>query len=259
MRLRFILSVLFFAIISGVHAQSIQLTDEQALEIGKRLWRNECAGTVKGLTSWNKGEEFASLGIGHFIWYPEGFEGPFEESFPNLVQFFISSGVKMPDWLSGNCPWKTKLEFEKDFETPRMKELRALLKDTVGLQARFAANRLEAALPKMLESLPPEQQELVRKQFYRVAAAPHGLYALMDYVNFKGEGTNPKERYKGEGWGLLQVLQGMKGEKEGQGALKEFAAAAERALTRRVENSPPERGEGRWLAGWKNRLKTYWQ
>ena len=29
---------------------------------------------------------------------------------------------------------------------------------------------------------------------------------MIDYVNFKGDGLKPTERYKGEGWGLLQVL-----------------------------------------------------
>ncbi|MFZ4681922.1 MAG: hypothetical protein ACOYMS_05440, partial [Terrimicrobiaceae bacterium] len=55
---------------SLVFAQSIQLSDAQANEIGRRIWKNECAGSVDGLTSWNSGEDFASLGIGHFIWYP---------------------------------------------------------------------------------------------------------------------------------------------------------------------------------------------
>ena len=36
---------------------------------------------------WNPGEEFPSLGIGHFIWYPAGVDGPFIESFPRLLAF----------------------------------------------------------------------------------------------------------------------------------------------------------------------------
>jgi hypothetical protein len=51
----------------AAQATEIRLTDSQALEIGKRIWKNECAGTVSGLTSWNGGEEFPSLGIAHFI------------------------------------------------------------------------------------------------------------------------------------------------------------------------------------------------
>ena len=41
-------------------------------ELGQRIWKNECAGSVQGLVSWNEGEAFPSLGIGHFIWYPAG-------------------------------------------------------------------------------------------------------------------------------------------------------------------------------------------
>jgi hypothetical protein len=64
---RFLLAV---SVMSSLAAQAstASLSDSQALEIGRRIWKNECAGTVSGLTSWNKGEEFPSLGIAHFIW-----------------------------------------------------------------------------------------------------------------------------------------------------------------------------------------------
>ena len=77
---------------------------------GKKLWQNECAGTVEGLTSWNQGEDFASLGIGHYIWYPEGKRGPFEESFPDLVRFLVAGKVVLPSWLAEAraCPWSTR-------------------------------------------------------------------------------------------------------------------------------------------------------
>ena len=80
---------------------------------------------------------------------------------------------------------------------------------------------------------------------------------LIDYVNFKGEGTLETERYNGQGWGLLQILEGMNGTEQGMPALEEFAAGAQRVLLRRVGNSPPERGEKRWIPGWRNRIKTY--
>ena len=77
-----------------------------------------------------------------------------------------------------------------------------------------------------------------------------------DYVNFKGDGLSPTERYKGQGWGLLQVLTDMKA-RDAADAPRAFADSAKRVLTRRVENSPPERGERRWLAGWLNRCESY--
>jgi hypothetical protein len=236
-------------------AHCIQLTDAQAKSVGMRLWQNESGGSIAGLTAWNAGEDFASLGIGHFIWYPEGKHGPFAESFPPLVVFLRSSGESIPSWLSEahGCPWTTRAEFLAATRSSKMVELRALLARTIGLQARFAADRLEQALPKMLAVAPAEKRALVQHHFARVAALPGGAYALVDYVNFKGEGTLETERYKGEGWGLLQVLETM-----GEGPpLQEFSRAADKVLTRRVQNSPPERGEQRWLTGWRNRVRSY--
>jgi hypothetical protein len=241
------------------HIAAIEIPPQDVERIGRRIWQNECGGTVSGLTSWNQGEAFASLGIGHFIWYPAGPHGPFQESFPLLLEFLAGRGVSLPDWLAAgpDCPWSDRDAFYRDIDSPRMRQLRELLAATVSLQARFIVDRMEAALPKMLASLPPEQREPVRRQFYRAAAEPLGVYGLVDYVNFKGEGTDPEERYRGEGWGLLQVLQGMSGAAAGQAALDEYSLSAERVLVRRVANSPPERNEARWLPGWKARVRTY--
>jgi hypothetical protein len=60
----------------------VELSDAQALEIGRRIWKNEWRDG-KWIDGLNAGEEFASLGIAHFIWYPEGKRGPFE-AFPSL-------------------------------------------------------------------------------------------------------------------------------------------------------------------------------
>jgi hypothetical protein len=239
------------------YPQSVSLSDGQAERIGQRLWQNESGGTIAGLTAWNSGEDFASLGIGHFIWYPVNTRGPFEESFPPLVRFLVSNGVKIPSWLeqANGCPWSSRAQFIADKQTPRMKELRSLLADTISLQAKFAGLRLERALPKMLESVPSEEREKVRANFNRVAGEPQGLYALVDYVNFKGEGTLASERYHGEGWGLLQVLEEMRSGPSGL----EFSRAADRVLTRRVANAPAARDEKRWLPGWRNRIRTYGQ
>lgn len=234
-------------------AQSVHLSDAEALAIGRRIWKNECAGTVPGLTSWNRGEDFASLGIGHFIWYPEGKRGPFEESFPALVRTLEARGHKVPAWMLGPCPWPTRAAYMAEFDGPRLRALRELLAATIADQARFCAARLEAALPKMLAAAPKAERARIRANFYRVAGAPLGMYALIDYVNFKGEGTSPTERYAGQGWGLLQVLEAM-----GDGApMPAFSRAADAMLTRRVKNSPPARNEAKWLPGWRNRVATY--
>ena len=244
-------------------AAPINLSRAEAMRIGKKIWQNECNGTVSGLTSWNAGENFASLGIGHFIWYPKGVRGPFDESFPELVEFASSRGADLPEVVRANrnsgCPWSTKAEFTAASDSAQMKELRQFLVDTVPLQADFLVQRLQKALPKMLAEVPAAERANIERQFARVASTPQGCYALVDYVNFKGEGVLETERYKGQGWGMLQVLQGMSGSGNGAAAAREFATSAAKVLTQRVENSPAERNERRWLAGWLQRVKTYAQ
>ncbi|TPW20692.1 MAG: hypothetical protein FD126_1422, partial [Elusimicrobia bacterium] len=240
---------------------NIRLSDSEALRIGKLIWRNESGGTVDGLTHWNTGEDFASVGIGHFIWYVEGGSGPFVESFPALLSFLIVNDAGVPDWLAEarGCPWPTRAAFYRAFRTKRMNSLRQLLASTVDLQARFAAHRLEGALPKLLENARPEDRPALRARFYAVAAHARGVYALVDYVNFKGEGISPTERYSGLGWGLLQVLEAMPDTVPGERAVADFSESARKVLERRVALSPPARGESRWLPGWTKRVATYLQ
>jgi hypothetical protein len=239
----------------------LTISHSDALRVGKRVWQNECNGTVSGLTSWNQGEDFASLGIGHFIWYPKGRQGPFEESFPKLVSFVSSRGAKLPTILLGvgrgqPCPWNSRAEFLKAQNATEMNQLRRFLADTIDLQAEFLVARLEAALPKMLAEAAPADRTNVQQQFERLTKTPQGCYALIDYVNFKGEGVLRTERYHGQGWGLLQVLEAMHGNSD-SGAPDEFAQAAKAVLTRRVQNAPPDRHESRWLTGWLRRVNSY--
>src|SRR6266480_1377782 len=239
---------------------AINLSHSDVLRIGKRIWQNECNGTITGLTAWNEGEDFASLGIGHFIWYPRGRRGPFEESFPKLVSFIAKRGAKLPGLLLGigerPCPWNSRAEFLQAQNTPEMKQLRQFLADTVDLQAEFLISRLQNAPPKMLAEAAPSDRANVQQQFERLASAPQGCYALVDYVNFKGEGVLHTERYQGQGWGLLQVLESMHGTSDTT-AVDEFSGAAKAILTRRVHNAPVARHESRWLAGWIRRVSSY--
>lgn len=154
-------------------------------------------------------------------------------------------------------PWKSRQELNnlKNSKNADIEELTNFLYDNKDLQVMFIFKRLEASLEKMLEA--SDNKENVKKQFYRVANSPNGLYPLIDYVNFKGEGTNPKERYNGQGWGLLQVLENMKGTEAGKAALTEFSNSAKFVLQRRVNNSDPSKNEKKWLQGWFNRCNTY--
>lgn len=251
------LGVALFLLVA-LRVSALNISHADALRIGKKIWQNECNGTISGLTSWNAGENFASLGIGHFIWYPKDARGPFEESFPKMVSFVSSRGAKLPQFLLGPrelaCPWNSRTEFIHAQQTPPMKQLRQFLGDTVDLQAEFLAQRLQEALGKMLAAAQPGMRDRVQERFNHLAESTNGCYALMDYVNFKGEGTKETERYRGEGWGLLQALEGMSGNGD---PVRDFAASAKNVLTRRVQNSPPERHESRWLSGWQQRINSY--
>ncbi len=235
---------------------ALNLSPAEYAKISARIWKNECAGTINGLTSWNRGEDFTSMGIGHFIWYPAGKHGPFEESFPEMIAFLKRQGASVPKWVVPvpPCPWKTRQDFMANFNGSQMRSLRNFLANTVSLQGRFLAERLENALPKMLGAVSASERERIRANFYRVAETPAGMYGLIDYVNFKGEGTLDTERYAGRGWGLLQVLEGMQ---QSGPAVNEFSKSAARVLEQRVRNSPRERRENRWLPGWLHRVASY--
>jgi hypothetical protein len=257
---RFVPLVVWILIAASQNSRAaINLSPAETRRIGNRIWQNECGGTVAGLTSWNTGENFASLGIGHFIWYPKGVRGPFDESFPKFVDFAGARNAKLPAVLvaKDGCPWKSRAEFYQAAQSPAMKELRAFLARTIDLQAEFLVHRLRDALPKMLAEGGASNHAQVQERFDRVASSAAGCYALVDYVNFKGEGVLATERYAGQGWGLLQVLEGMTNDSPGRAAVKSFADSAKTVLKNRVRNSPPARNEAKWLPGWLKRLDTY--
>ncbi|BDS05319.1 hypothetical protein NT6N_03590 [Oceaniferula spumae] len=239
-------------------ATSIRLTAAQKASIGRKIWQNESGGKVTGLTHWNDGEEFPSLGIGHFIWYPKGFNGRWTETFPEFVRFATGRGHKLPAVAySTDCPWPNKAAFQRDFNGPQLSGLRTWLAANVGIQTEFIAYKSRAALPKILKAAPAAHRARIQANYNKVATTSNGIYALVDYVNFKGDGTNPRETYNGQGWGLMWVLMEMRDVPSGQAAAAEFGAAAKRCLDRRVRNSPPARGEKRWTPGWHNRCDSY--
>lgn len=248
--------LLVLALLSTVAwAQPVVVDAREARAAGLKVWQNECSGSVEGLTSWNYGEDFASLGIGHFIWYPQGHSGPFQESFPKLVEYLRSRHQDVPAWIPAACPWPDRQSFLHDFNGPRLKELRRYLAARVGDQTQFMVLRLQEALPRMLQE--SQHPESVQKRFQTLLKTPGGVYALLDYVNFKGEGIKATERYAGQGWGLLQVLEECDPATFARSPLRAFSQSAEKVMRRRVRNSPPERGEERWLTGWMRRIHSY--
>jgi hypothetical protein len=242
------------------------LPADLAKKIGQKIWLNETGGRRDAITSWNANEEFASLGIGHFIWFPVGKWLPFEESFPALLEFMRKKNVRLPAWLDQTQipanPWTSRAEFRRNANSPQMKELRQFMLDTVAEQTQFMMARAQGAMEKILKTTPDgREREHIVIQFTRVVRASENFYPLIDYINFKGEGTNPneaavnRETGRRQGWGLKQVLLKMNGVTGDPKAVRaEFADAAQFVLQQRVRNLPSNRV---FEVGWLRRIATY--
>lgn len=224
--------------------------------IGQQVFRNECSAKTTCLVHWNEGEAFPSLGIGHFIWYPSGVEGRFVESFPALVRYMSEQDAPLPRWLAKldpfDAPWPDRAAFLEVADSARIAELREFLEATRDLQAGFIVQRASDSLSRIVQAAPASQ---ARQHLASLVGTPGGVYAVIDYVNFKGEGLSPNEQYNGEGWGLLQVLINM--DDDARPAVERFREAAAKVLTRRAANADDSIEKERWLPGWLKRLETY--
>jgi hypothetical protein len=249
--------LLIFLFMSALAEPNITLSHTAAEKIGYKIWQNEARQQVKYLTWWNKGENFASVGIGHFIWYPDGVNGIFFAMFTHYLQFARQHGAILPKWLRSipACPWHNRAEFMQAQQTERMQQLRSFLVNTIDLQIQFMIKNLNQSIPSMLNAA--HARKHVQQQLEFLIATPRGAYVLVDYANFKGLGLYAAERYHGQGWGLLQVLEKMHATKSGPAALQAFRVSATHLLTQRVHNAPTERHEAKWLPGWLTRVKTY--
>ena len=228
-------------------------------EIANLIWHNESGSNPELIIFWNPREEFLSLGIGHFIWYPVSYQGPFEQVFPKFTQFCLQKKQSVPEWIgASHAPWSNRNTFLEDTSSPRFNQLRLFLNHTRSLQAEFMKVRLESELPKIIAQIPQAEKSKIKKMLQTMQKYTMGMYALIDYLNFKGSGLKSTERYNGFGWGLLQVLQEM----HPQGntihdLLNSFADAAIYVLQRRIKNAPPQRKEQAFLNGWLIRINTY--
>ncbi len=243
------------------HGNQAHVNLKELYSIGDKIFQNESGGRIDQLVHWNKREDFASMGIGHFTWYPAGRRARFGNTFPGLLDYMVKNGVKLPAWVQRarfeGAPWRTRGQLMRAKSDPKVQQFAQLLYDTRHIQAQYIMERAMRAMPRLVKKTPSHLREHVANNLNAVANTPGGRYVLIDYVNFKGEGLNRHGGYKGHNWGLLQVLEEMEPAPVGQQALHHFADAAMRVLERRVRNSNPARNERKWLAGWRNRTNTY--
>ena len=229
--------------------------------ISDKIYLNEASSNPDKLMIWATGENFASVGIGHFIWYPAGEPKRFDETFPAMIDYLAKNKVAIPSWLAAarhtGAPWKNKATFDHSKNDKEFRQLKMLLLNTKELQTQFFFDRIHESIPQIVKLAPPQDRKRIIANYNALAHTKGGWYPLIDYINFKGKGTKASERYNNQGWGLLQALQEMQPVEAGAQALDEFSRATQAVLERRVKNSPSANNEKRWLPGWKNRTSTY--
>lgn len=228
-------------------------------ELGDKIWYNESnyqPDRIDLMTFWNKTEPFPSIGIAHFIWPPSTYKGTFSSGrFHLVIEFLHKNDANVPKWLLNQryCPWETREKFYAAMDSKKMNELQHFLCETKAIQAKYLLERLK----KFYLELVQQHETQAVKVFNKVLNTANGPYILVDYINFKHEGTNPKERYNGKGWGLLQVLKNINGAQLIVSPEKAFVDSARYCLMRRMRNSKNPKFERSWLPNWFDRLDSY--
>ncbi len=237
------------------------LTPYELNVISEKIYQNETGGNPKHLMYWSPNESFASLGIGHFIWYPQNEPKRFDETFPSMIDYYVANKVEVPQWLLRarkiGAPWRDRDSFERARGDKEFQQLKMILMNTKALQTQFFFDRLHASIPEIVKYVAPAHRQHIINNYNALAKTRGGWYPLIDYINFKGKGIKSTERYNNQGWGLLQVLENMRPVQKGAEALAEFSRVSYLILERRVKNSPIEKNEKKWLKGWKKRTDSY--
>jgi len=253
----------FSSSLFAANAPTKRLPSVDAVLIGMKIWKNECGGSILGLTSWNSGEDFASLGIGHFLWYPKHSSGrSSQDSFPQLIVFMQENNFAVPEWIKNSaaigCPWQSRQEFLQAANDPKMQELRLFLSRNIVAQVDFMVYRFALMLPKILQAAPASKRPIIAKRLYEIMRKPQGVYALIDYLNFKGDGILAEHsKQMRPSWGLLQVLENMDKAPPNLTPQEAYIWSARAVLERRVLYAASSQHEEKWLAGWLKRVDGY--
>jgi len=256
---RIIVSIIVVLLFCHASALSM-LNGDDAKKLGMVIWNNEADKRVDLLAYWGSYSSFPEVGIGHYIWYPQGQTGPYTAQFPPLCAYLQEQGVTFPAWLqeayrAGGAPWQSREEFLQD--TQRTNELRKFLASTVDLQTQFMIKRLEDEWSSIRAAAPSEHQERLQYYFELMRSSLLGTYTLVDYLNFKGSGLNPREERNGHRFGLLQVMLDMPDGLTEENITKAFAICAARRLVNYIGQFGPEYKPVKFLAGWVKRVSTY--
>jgi hypothetical protein len=233
-------------------------------KIADKIDYNETRGIAANRVHWNVGENFASMGIGHFIWYPKGYRHKeFSEQFPDMIRYLSGIGLDVPKRLlrqiNKGAYWNSREELNNSRNSKEYKEVLKFLSETKIQQAQFIQNKFMLDLLRLYSISNRRDMNYMNKQIKRISSRPGGWYVLIDYTNFKGIGGTPNRKYNNVDWGLKQVILNMKRYRT-QDVLLAFSKSAKYTLSQRVKNSPKSRREqeNKWLqGGWSSRVKEY--
>ena len=120
----------------------VKLSKEQLLAVAEKIFQNETGGIRNNLVDWNDGENFPSLGIGHFTWFKaSGGRKGFGDSLPDMVAYYKQQGITLPKLLSEfrYSPWSSKSELmaKKANGDKDIQELIAFFDNTRDIQVMF--------------------------------------------------------------------------------------------------------------------------
>jgi len=127
----------------------MKLSKEQLLAVAERIFQNETGGVRNNLVDWNDGENFPSLGIGHFTWFKaSGGRSGFGDSLPDMIAYYKQQGIQLPKLLSEfrYSPWNSKSELmaKKANGDKDIQELMQVLKkeDLAEIKVRYGKVKL---------------------------------------------------------------------------------------------------------------------
>ncbi|MBX9742927.1 MAG: hypothetical protein K2W99_05270 [Chthoniobacterales bacterium] len=233
---------------------SIYFSDDALSDLGNRLWTTY--SPEKKVVIWDE-RGFACIGIAQCLWNPVGTTSSFGEDWPATARFLKNHGIAIEEWMLGPCPWSTEKEFNDALQNdPRLQRLITLLSTPAAIteQAHCIVENFKQAFSPISESsilknLPPGEAKLLAAYFWAVShcygdnCKPLGLFALIDYVHYKGEGLGGG--YNTQSWGLQRVLWNMQNVDpefvHTHTALETFIVSAKQVLEERITNYRIER------------------
>lgn len=249
------------------------IDDQEKMNLAKKIAHMEYGDTgglgSSGITMWNSGEDFLSLGIGHFLWMPEKLfeDSPYQQSFKSFLEYYVERfGLEaIPAQLqklffdeNGQVkamPWNSKKEFDAQFDSGDLVAIRSFLnkKENVIAQVDFILDRMKKNIAQIVKESKNPEGTLA----YITELTTEGgdkLFPLIDYVNFKGDGLSPEDKKVVDGkeirWGLKQVLElavEKKNDQPDRKASDIFPDAAVLTLSKRPDYQ-------KWREGWRSRI-----